>query len=62
MIKVILKVEKMDIVTTKLGNNIQVELSDTLSLIFTTEALEELIKDYESIKEKQNANLTKHLK
>jgi len=46
--KYILKVEKEDIKTAKLGNNIIVQC-DNIDIIFTPEAIEELINDYNNI-------------
>lgn len=48
--KTLIKIEKEDIVTSRMGYNIEVQIDAKQSLIFTTEALDELIKDYTEIK------------
>jgi hypothetical protein len=48
MAQFLLKIEKEDIVTSKMGNNIMVRCSN-IDLIFTPEALQELINDYNNI-------------
>lgn len=53
MAKLIIKVEKEDVKTSKLGNNIMVQC-DNIDLIFTPEAIEELINDYNNIFTKKN--------
>lgn len=47
----IIKIEKEDIVTSRLGMNVEIKISPNTSLVFTTEALDELVKDYAVIKE-----------
>jgi hypothetical protein len=47
----IIKIEKEDIVTSRLGMNVEVQISPNTSLVFTTEALDELFKDYVAVKE-----------
>lgn len=49
MAKIIIKLEKSDIETTKMGANIMIK-GNIFDLIFTTDALDELINDYETIK------------
>ena len=49
MARILIKVEKDDVKTSKLGNNIMVQCDNNIDLIFTTEALEELINDYNNI-------------
>jgi hypothetical protein len=46
----IIKIEKEDIVTSRLGMNVQVQISPNTSLVFTSEAMEELISDYKEVK------------
>lgn len=48
--KTTIKIEKEDISTNRLGMNIEVKIDDKTSLVFTPEAIEELIKDYSDIK------------
>lgn len=48
--KTIIKIEKEDISTNRMGMNIEVQIDGKTSLIFSPEALEELIKDYIDIK------------
>ena len=49
MARILIKVEKDDVKTSKLGNNIMVQCDNNIDLIFTPEALEELINDYNYI-------------
>jgi len=53
MANIIIKMELDDIKTCKLGNNIMIETKNNIDIIFTSEAIEELINDYNSIKEIQ---------
>jgi len=48
--KTIIKIEKEDINTSILGYNVQVQISTSTSLVFTQEALDELVSDYKEIK------------
>lgn len=50
MTNLTIKIEKEDIKTSEIGNNIMVNCENNISLIFTREALEELINDYNDIK------------
>lgn len=45
-----IKIEQEDINTSILGVNIQVQISSSTSLVFTQEALDELVADYKEIK------------
>jgi len=49
--KTIIKIEKEDIITSRMGCNVEVQIDEKTSLIFTPEALDELSKDYLEIKE-----------
>ncbi len=49
MADILIKIEKDDIRTSKSGNNIIVQCNNYIDLIFTPEAIEELIKDYNNI-------------
>jgi hypothetical protein len=49
MARIFIKVEKDDVKTSKLGNNIMVQCDNNIDLIFTPEALQELINDYNNI-------------
>ena len=49
MADILIKIEKDDIRTSKSGNNIIVQCNNNIDLIFTPEAIEELIKDYNNI-------------
>lgn len=42
---IIIKIEKEDIETTRLGENINVKIADAMSLVFTFDAVEELYND-----------------
>ena len=45
-----IKIEKEDIKTSEIGNNIMVSCENNISIVFSREALEELINDYNDIK------------
>lgn len=49
MAKLMIKVEKEDVKTTKIGNNIMIQCDNNIDIIFTPEAIEELISDYNNI-------------
>lgn len=49
--KTVIKIEKADISTNRIGMNVEVQIDSKLSLVFTTEALDELMKDFKEIKE-----------
>ena len=49
MARILIKVEKDDVKTFKLGNNIMIQCDNNIDLIFTPDALEELINDYNNI-------------
>lgn len=46
MAKFLIKIEKKDITTCKLGDNIMISLSDNFDIIFTPEAIQELFNDF----------------
>jgi hypothetical protein len=48
MAKIIIKVEKEDVHTSKMGINYMIDIDDLVSLVFSSEAIEELINDYHS--------------
>jgi hypothetical protein len=50
----IIKLDKYDIHTRVVGDNISIIVSDKFQVIFTRDALNEFIKDYNLIKEKEN--------
>lgn len=54
MAKIIIKIRKEDVKTTMIGLNIEVYINDNFSLVFSPEALDELINNYN--------NLKKHIK
>lgn len=54
MARILIKVEKDDVKTSKIGNNIMVQCDNNIDLIFTHESLEELINDYNEIKKCDN--------
>ena len=57
MAEIIIKIEKDDINTTKIGDNIMIRCNKMdLSLVLTPEAVEELIYDYNQIKEQELLN------
>lgn len=49
MARILIKVEKDDVNTSKVGNNVMIQCENNIDLIFTHEALEELINDYNNI-------------
>lgn len=49
MANLTIKIEKEDIKTSEIGNNIMVSCENNINLIFTKESLEELINDYNDI-------------
>ena len=49
MANITIKIEKNDVKTSKLGNNVMINCENNINLIFTPEALEELINDYNNI-------------
>jgi ribosomal protein S15P/S13E len=51
MAKIMVKIEKEDVKTTIIGLNIEVYVNDNFSLVFSPEALDELINDYNNLKE-----------
>lgn len=61
MARMLIKVEKDDVNTSKLGENIIIETKDNIDLILTPEAMEELINDYDHIisNEKENEYVMK---
>jgi len=56
MSRILINVEKDDVKTSRLGKNIMIKCDNNIDLIFTPEALQELIDDYNIIisDEKQN--------
>jgi hypothetical protein len=46
----IIKINKDDILTSRIGNNIKVQVDEKLSIVFTPDALDELFSDYAVIK------------
>ena len=50
MAKTVIIIEKEDIRTTLLGKNIEISINGIFSIVFSREALDELIEDYENIK------------
>lgn len=54
MAQATIKIEKDDIKTSKIGINIMVKIDDKFSIIFSREALDELISDYNNIKLENN--------
>jgi len=51
MATIIIKLEKKDINTSIMGCNFMVDAIGDVSLIFTPDALEELVNDYNGLKE-----------
>ena len=51
MARLLIKIEKEDVTTSKLGENIMIQCKNDIDLIFTPEAMEELINDYNDIDE-----------
>ena len=49
MAQILIKIEKDDVKTSKLGNNILIQCDNNIGLIFTPEALKELINDYNNV-------------
>jgi hypothetical protein len=50
MAKIIIKIEKEDIKTTLIGNNIELAVDKNFSIVFSPEALEEFINDYGNLR------------
>jgi len=50
MPKIIIKIDKEDINTSLLGQNVELKLNENISIIFSPEALDELINDYGNLK------------
>ena len=46
----ILKLEKEDIKTSKIGCNVRIAIDEKTEIVFSRDALDELINDYEEIK------------
>ena len=46
----IIKIEKQDIHTSMIGSNVELRVNESLSIVFSPEALEELINDYGNLK------------
>jgi len=46
----IIKVEKQDVNTSMIGTNIELRINDNVSIVFSPEALDELINDYGNLK------------
>lgn len=53
MAKLMIKLKVSDITTSKLGENIMIQCENDIDIILTQGAINELIKDYETIKLKQ---------
>lgn len=51
MALIIIKIEEKDVNTSKIGLNYKIECGN-IQIVFSPEALEELIKDYTNLKEK----------
>jgi len=50
MALMIIKVEKEDVNTSMIGKNIELRLNENIAIVFSPEALEELINDYGNLK------------
>lgn len=53
----IIKIDKEDIVTSIIGNNVKIHVGDKLSLVLSPEALDELVKDWGEIKKEMQIPL-----
>jgi hypothetical protein len=49
MANLLIKIEKEDVTTSRVGLNIMVQCRDNISIVFDFEAIEELIGDYNKI-------------
>ena len=49
MANLLIKVEKEDVTTSRVGLNIMVQCKDNISIVFDSEAMEELMSDYNKI-------------
>lgn len=49
MARILIKIEKDDVKTSMLGNNIIIQCNNNIDLVFTPEALQELINDFNNI-------------
>lgn len=47
--KIIYKIDKEDINTSKIGYNFMINCTDGIDIVFTREALDELINDYKAL-------------
>lgn len=47
--KIFIKIEKEDVNTTQLGVNVCIHCENNIDIVFSREALEELIADYQSM-------------
>ena len=52
----IIKIEKEDIITCRIGCNIQIVIDEKLQIVFSREALDELVNDYDLIKIQEDNN------
>lgn len=52
--EIIIKIEKEDIKTSKIGENYKINIGENTSLIFTKKSIEELYSDMCEINEKEN--------
>jgi hypothetical protein len=55
--KLVLMIDKCNIKTSRLGNNISINITDNMQVVFTVDALEELIKDFTLIKKEIEENV-----
>lgn len=60
--KQVICLDKEDIKTSIIGNNFWINVTDELSISFTPDALDELLRDYESLKKlkSEESNAEKH--
>lgn len=48
--KTLIKIEKEDVLVSRIGVNVEIHIDPKISLVFTIDALDELISDYSEIK------------
>ena len=57
MANIIIKINKEDVETAKIGNNFMLKCKNNIDLIFTPEAIEELFNDVNSISKNEKVKL-----
>ena len=58
MAKLLIKIEKGDVKTSELGKNIIIQCENNIDLVFTPDAIKELISDFNHIKKTKRQQLS----